>query len=153
MSLQADEGDDNIEMDDVKTEVGSLTVAASSTTTAKDSKDSKADIKVNTLDIPTKIETVKSGRRKLRVDISMKAIDVLEACQAYAASTGPAGIKISCSILPDDMPPPQPPERPKVKLSREQLLPPTPSVYLENKKDAFSPQLQVTRLFMPNLCL
>jgi histone demethylase len=142
MSLQADEGDDNIEMDDIKTEVGSSTAGASST--AKDSKDNKADIKVNTLDIPTKIETVKSGRRKLRLDISMKAIDVLEACQAYAASTGPAGIKISCSILPDDTPPPQPPERPKIKLSREQLLPPTPSVYLENKKDAFSPQLQVT---------
>ena len=34
------------------------------------------------------------------------------------------------------------PERPKDKLSKEQLLPPTPSVYLDNKKDAFSPQLQ-----------
>ena len=37
---------------------------------------------------------------------------------------------------------PHVPERPKDKLSKEQLLPPTPSVYLDNKKDAFSPQLQ-----------
>lgn len=29
-----------------------------------------------------------------------------------------------------------------MRLTREQLLPPTPSVFLENKKDAFSPQLQ-----------
>ncbi len=28
------------------------------------------------------------------------------------------------------------------RLTKEQLLPPTPSVYLENKKDACSPQLQ-----------
>ena len=45
-------------------------------------------------------------------------------------------------ILSVHMPPPQPPEPPVVKLTREQLLPPTPSVYLESKKDAFSIQLQ-----------
>lgn len=39
-------------------------------------------------------------------------------------------------------PPPQPPDPPPQKLTREQLNPPTPSVYLESKKDAFSPQLQ-----------
>lgn len=48
----------------------------------------------------------------------------------------------NCSILSDKAPPPQPPDPPQVQLTREQLLPPTPSVYLENKKDAFSPQLQ-----------
>ena len=31
---------------------------------------------------------------------------------------------------------------PILRLTKEQLLPPTPSVYLENKKDACSPQLQ-----------
>ena len=40
------------------------------------------------------------------------------------------------------LPPPQPPDPPQIRLTREQLLPPTPSVYLENKKDAFSYQLQ-----------
>lgn len=48
----------------------------------------------------------------------------------------------NCSILSDRAPPPQPPDPPSVRLTREQLLPPTPSVFLENKKDAFSPQLQ-----------
>ncbi|KAE8738872.1 hypothetical protein FOCC_FOCC015635 [Frankliniella occidentalis] len=47
-----------------------------------------------------------------------------------------------CSILSTNAPPPQPPDPPPQKLTREQLNPPTPSVYLESKKDAFSPQLQ-----------
>ena len=46
------------------------------------------------------------------------------------------------NILSDKLPPPQPPDPPQVRLTREQLLPPTPSVYLEHKKDAFSVQLQ-----------
>lgn len=37
---------------------------------------------------------------------------------------------------------PSPPDCPPQRLTREQLLPPTPSVHLENKKHAFSPQLQ-----------
>lgn len=47
-----------------------------------------------------------------------------------------------CSILSPDAPPPSPPDCPPQRLTREQLLPPTPSVHLENKKHAFSPQLQ-----------
>ncbi|KAJ1526724.1 hypothetical protein ONE63_008304 [Megalurothrips usitatus] len=47
-----------------------------------------------------------------------------------------------CSILSTNAPPPQPPEPPPQKLTREQLNPPTPSVYLDSKKEAFSPQLQ-----------
>lgn len=47
-----------------------------------------------------------------------------------------------CSILANDAPPPSPPDCPPQRLTREQLLPPTPSVHLENKKHAFSPQLQ-----------
>lgn len=45
-------------------------------------------------------------------------------------------------MLSADAPPPAPPDCPPQRLSREQLLPPTPSVHLENKKHAFSPQLQ-----------
>lgn len=48
----------------------------------------------------------------------------------------------TCSILSTDSPPPSPPEIPTQRLTREQLQPPTPSVFLENKKHAFSPQLQ-----------
>ncbi|XP_058124387.1 histone demethylase UTY [Anopheles coustani] len=47
-----------------------------------------------------------------------------------------------CSVLAADAPPPCPPDCPPTRLTREQLQPPTPSVFLENKKDAFSPQLQ-----------
>lgn len=47
------------------------------------------------------------------------------------------------SILTDEKgPPPSPPDQPSQVLTKEQLLPPTPSIYLDNKKQAFSPQLQ-----------
>lgn len=47
-----------------------------------------------------------------------------------------------CSVLAADAPPPSPPDCPPQRLTREQLLPQTPSVHLDNKKHAFSPQLQ-----------
>lgn len=46
------------------------------------------------------------------------------------------------NVLSPNGPPPTPPEPPPQQLTREQLLPSTPSVMLENKKDAFSPRLQ-----------
>ncbi|XP_032570010.1 lysine-specific demethylase 6A isoform X4 [Drosophila sechellia] len=49
---------------------------------------------------------------------------------------------VHCTILQVNAPPPSPPDCPPQKLTRDQLLPPTPSVHLENKKNAFSPQLQ-----------
>ncbi len=144
--FQADEGDDHMDIDDIKNESGAhpSSTAASSDKVKEENGDASkkdGDVKTNTLDIPTKIETVKSTRRKLRLDVTLKAVDILEACTSFAASAGPS-LKISSSVLPEDSAPPRPPDRPKDKLSREQLLPPTPSVYLENKKDAFSPQLQ-----------
>lgn len=54
----------------------------------------------------------------------------------------PAECPAAVSNLGPDHPPPTPPEVPVPKLTREQLQPPTPSVFLENKKHAFSPQLQ-----------
>lgn len=47
-----------------------------------------------------------------------------------------------CCILAPDAAPPSPPDCPPQRLTRDQLLPPTPSVHLENKKYAFSLQLQ-----------
>ncbi|XP_060660433.1 lysine-specific demethylase 6A isoform X1 [Drosophila nasuta] len=49
---------------------------------------------------------------------------------------------INFSITTKNTPPPSPPDCPPQRLTRDQLLPPTPSVHLENKKNAFSPQLQ-----------
>ncbi|XP_030383410.1 lysine-specific demethylase 6A isoform X2 [Scaptodrosophila lebanonensis] len=46
------------------------------------------------------------------------------------------------TVLQLNEPPPSPPDCPPQRLTRDQLLPPTPSVHLENKKNAFSPQLQ-----------
>lgn len=46
------------------------------------------------------------------------------------------------NVLSPNGPPPTPPDPPPQQLTREQLLPSTPSVMLENKKDAFSPRLQ-----------
>ncbi|CAH1245742.1 KDM6A [Branchiostoma lanceolatum] len=46
------------------------------------------------------------------------------------------------SILYDRDKPPCPPEPPYPPLPKDKLNPPTPSIYIENKKDAFSPALQ-----------
>uniref|UniRef100_A0A3P8UTY8 [histone H3]-trimethyl-L-lysine(27) demethylase n=1 Tax=Cynoglossus semilaevis TaxID=244447 RepID=A0A3P8UTY8_CYNSE len=48
---------------------------------------------------------------------------------------------LSSSILLDKCPPPRPPPPPSLPLSKDKLNPPTPSIYLENKRDAFYPPL------------
>jgi histone demethylase len=42
-----------------------------------------------------------------------------------------------------------PPSKPYNVLPKDKLYPPTPSVYLENKRDAFSPELQQYCLSQP----
>ncbi|XP_015114271.1 histone demethylase UTY isoform X2 [Diachasma alloeum] len=69
--------------------------------------------------------------------IDMNAKTVIETCRGQGLKGVP-----NCSILSDRSPPPAPPDAPSQRLTKEQLSPPAPSVYLENKKDAFSPQLQ-----------
>lgn len=41
----------------------------------------------------------------------------------------------------DKCPPPRPPSSPYPPLPKDKLNPPTPSIYLENKRDAFFPPL------------
>lgn len=68
----------------------------------------------------------------------MSAKDLIDSCRGKAVTNVTNG-----SILYDDKgPPPSPPDPPPQILTKEQLLPPTPSIYLDNKKQAFSPQLQ-----------
>jgi len=94
---------------------------------------------IDHLDIPTTVDIVQQETyHPPDLNIKMTSEEVFEICVKSVPKNG----RISTSVLPEDQPPPTPPERPGVKLSKEQLLPPTPSVYLENKKDAFSPQLQ-----------
>ncbi|XP_011303996.1 histone demethylase UTY isoform X2 [Fopius arisanus] len=69
--------------------------------------------------------------------IDMDSKTLIEACRGQGLKGVP-----NCSILSDRSPPPAPPDAPSQRLTKEQLSPPAPSVYLENKKDAFSPQLQ-----------
>ena len=73
-----------------------------------------------------------------KVNIKMSAREVLDSCRGI---TGFQGLR-RFHILTCSLPPPQPPDPPQVRLTREQLLPPTPSVYVESKKDAYSIQLQ-----------
>lgn len=97
---------------------------------------SKHEIKAEPV---VKIEKLAEFDSKIEFNIKMTAKEVYEQVKKMDNSECPATI----AILAPDLPPPSPPENPaKTRLARDQLLPPTPSVFLENKKHAFSPQLQ-----------
>ena len=101
----------------------------------------EAGMKVSSLDIPTEVETVKHAKhRQLKLHTGMSAKEIVRSCENIVASG--ARFNHCTSLLPESHPPPGPPENPPASLSKEQLLPPTPSVYLDNKKDAFSVKLQ-----------
>ncbi|XP_034183666.2 utx histone demethylase isoform X1 [Osmia lignaria lignaria] len=84
-----------------------------------------------------KLESLCESQPEQELSIEMDSKTIIEACKGQGLKGVP-----NCSILSDRSPPPAPPDPPSQRLTKEQLLPPTPSVYLENKKDAFSPQLQ-----------
>ncbi|XP_043259053.1 histone demethylase UTY isoform X2 [Colletes gigas] len=84
-----------------------------------------------------KLESLCESQPEQELSIEMDSKNLIEACKGQGLKGVP-----NCSILSDRSPPPAPPDAPSQRLTKEQLLPPTPSVYLENKKDAFSPQLQ-----------
>ncbi|XP_035728311.1 histone demethylase UTY-like isoform X1 [Vespa mandarinia] len=84
-----------------------------------------------------KLESLCESQPEQELSIEMDSKTIVEACKGQGLKGVP-----NCSILSDRSPPPAPPDPPSQRLTKEQLLPPTPSVYLENKKDAFSPQLQ-----------
>ncbi|XP_034429129.1 lysine-specific demethylase 6A isoform X2 [Hippoglossus hippoglossus] len=62
--------------------------------------------------------------------------EVLKACRYL----GKNGLSTN-SVLLDKCPPPRPPRPPSPPLPKDKLNPPTPSIYLENKRDAFFPPL------------
>ncbi|KAM9321578.1 lysine-specific demethylase 6A isoform 2-T2 [Gastrophryne carolinensis] len=72
----------------------------------------------------------------MSVSIYPSSTEVLKACR----NLGKNGLSNS-SILLDKCPPPRPPPPPYPPLPRDKLNPPTPSIYLENKRDAFFPPL------------
>ncbi|XP_036091578.1 histone demethylase UTY isoform X9 [Rousettus aegyptiacus] len=70
------------------------------------------------------------------VSIYSSSTEVLKACR----NLGKNGLPDSCILL-DKCPPPRPPTSPYPPLPKDKLNPPTPSIYLENKRDAFFPPL------------
>ncbi|XP_045067558.1 histone demethylase UTY-like isoform X3 [Coregonus clupeaformis] len=70
------------------------------------------------------------------VSIYPSSNQVLKACR----NLGKNGLS-SSSILLDKCPPPRPPPTPSPSLPKDKLNPPTPSIYLENKREAFFPLL------------
>nr|XP_044997123.1 histone demethylase UTY-like isoform X2 [Jaculus jaculus] len=72
----------------------------------------------------------------MSVSICSSSTEVLKACR----NLGNNGLS-NPHILLDKCPPPRPPTSPYPPLPKEKLNPPTPSIYLENKRDAFFPPL------------
>ncbi|XP_053437289.1 histone demethylase UTY isoform X3 [Nycticebus coucang] len=72
----------------------------------------------------------------MSVSIYPSSTEVLKACR----NLGKNGLS-SSRILLDKCPPPRPPTSPYPPLPKDKLNPPTPSIYLENKRDAFFPPL------------
>ncbi|KAI1885084.1 hypothetical protein AGOR_G00216550 [Albula goreensis] len=92
---------------------------------------------------PVKVEPPVLGHRPglplapwSSVSIYPSSVDVLKACR----NLGKNGLSNS-SMLLDKCPPPRVPPAPFPTLPKDKLNPPTPSIYLENKRDAFFPPL------------
>ncbi|KAF2362119.1 JmjC domain [Trinorchestia longiramus] len=73
---------------------------------------------------------------EVEIKSTMLASEILTACRGRGTQSR------NFSMLGDNQPPPSPPDPPATRLNQDQLVPPTASVLLENKKLAFSPQLQ-----------
>ncbi|XP_058449727.1 histone demethylase UTY isoform X2 [Malaya genurostris] len=129
---------DSVKSPAIKTESASSTGGGSAATAAAAAKRhllAKHDIKLEPV---IKIEKLSEPNLKPGFSIDMTAKELLQAVKKSDLKDVPA---IS-STMQQDAPPPSPPEVPPQRLTREQLQPPTPSVFLENKKHAYSPQLQ-----------
>ncbi|XP_059617836.1 histone demethylase UTY isoform X2 [Phlebotomus argentipes] len=150
-------GSDDIEIKeevpDVPTSLATtpVSVVADSTTNPQKSPPMKCEVTSTSNPVKTiipkreikmepvlKIEKLFEGDQKPRFSIEMDSKQIMEMCKSIDSKQPPP----PCCILAPDTPPPSPPDCPPQRLSREQLQPPTPSVHLENKKHAFSPQLQ-----------
>lgn len=120
----------------IKAEATSSTGGSSPTSAAaKRHLLAKHDIKLEPV---IKIEKLSEPSIKPGFSIEMTSKKLLQAVKKSDLKDVSAGF----STLYQDAPPPSPPECPAQRLTREQLQPPTPSVFLENKKHAYSPQLQ-----------
>ena len=88
-----------------------------------------------------KIISLKGNSNKqsmlLPESVQMSSIELLEACEALGTNDG----NISTSIYAGKS---VPPENPATPLTKEELTPPTASIYINTPEEAFSPQLLVS---------
>uniref|UniRef100_UPI003DA05328 lysine (K)-specific demethylase 6A, like isoform 2 n=1 Tax=Danio rerio TaxID=7955 RepID=UPI003DA05328 len=96
------------------------------------SEDSRSPLKLE----PEQSITSSAAHRSASISIYPTSTDALKACR----SLGRNGLS-SCSLLLNRCPPPRLPPPPAPPLDKDKLNPPTPSIYLENKRDAFFPPL------------
>lgn len=101
------------------------------------SEDSRSPVKVEPPELAVKkSKSHKPSLTSSTVSIYPTSADVLKACR----NLGKNGLS-SSRILLNKCPPPRLPPPPSPTLPKDKLNPPTPSIYLENKRDAFFPPL------------
>ncbi|XP_056607417.1 lysine (K)-specific demethylase 6A, like isoform X1 [Triplophysa dalaica] len=101
------------------------------------SEDSRSPVKVEPPELAFKAaRSHKPPHASSTVSIYPTSVDVLKACRIL----GKNGLS-SSRILLNRCPPPRLPPPPSPTLPKDKLNPPTPSIYLENKRDAFFPPL------------
>ncbi|XP_062302383.1 lysine-specific demethylase 6A-like isoform X1 [Osmerus eperlanus] len=100
------------------------------------SEDSRSPLKAEPPSAPCHRGPGRHPSPSSSVSIYPSSSDVLKACR----NLGKNGLSNS-SILLDKCPPPRLPPPPSPALPKDKLNPPTPSIYLENKRDAFFPPL------------
>ncbi|EMP31487.1 Lysine-specific demethylase 6A [Chelonia mydas] len=94
--------------------------------------------KEHSLEVENERERETAGFLPARTVASLLALE--KPCLFPHRNLGKNGLSNS-SILLDKCPPPRPPPPPYPPLPKDKLNPPTPSIYLENKRDAFFPPL------------
>uniref|UniRef100_A0A8C1VMR2 [histone H3]-trimethyl-L-lysine(27) demethylase n=1 Tax=Cyprinus carpio TaxID=7962 RepID=A0A8C1VMR2_CYPCA len=99
------------------------------------SEDSRSPLKLEPPELCIRA-ALKPSHSSSTVSIYPTSADVLKACR----NLGKNGLS-SSSILLNKCPPPRLPPPPSPPLAKDKLNPPTPSIYLENKRDAFFPPL------------
>lgn len=118
--------------------LSSSAMTISTTTAVTNKSEAAANIsKTEPTMMNLKLESLCESQPEQELSIEMDARTVIETCKGQGLNGVP-----NCSILSDRSPPPAPPDPPSQRLTKEQLLPSTPSIFLEHKKDAFGPNLQ-----------
>ncbi|CAL1582573.1 unnamed protein product [Knipowitschia caucasica] len=105
------------------------------TVNGKTTEDSHSPLKVEPL-VVLRHKSSASLTPWSSVSIYPTSSEVLKACR----NLGKNGLSTNSVVL-DKCPPPRPPAPPLPPLPKDKLNPPTPSIYLENKRDAFYPPL------------